>query len=293
MWLKNCTLVSVMKFYSSLLVVLTLAAAHAFGSPDILGVDDRQDLPSKTLKKDLVQTDLERHLDEVVFIEIEYPDETLSVCSGALVSANIVLTARHCVFDDANQKFKEISSIVVSANYNKTKKNSANGTYIKISQDSGYSSGDFAVIVLDRDLGIEFGFLNFKQIDFSAPQDIFLAAYHGDKNGILSYQACKSLPYLNYLSDDGKIRYVESSATMRHGCDSQGGSSGGPIIQCKDSACYIVGVHIAGSQHDNNKKIVQLEDPRCSEGKWACGNTATVSADIVTLINETVKEQAQ
>ena len=213
------------------------------------------------------------------------------VCSGGLVTPQIVATAAHCVV--SNGVTSAISSIKISPPGANTSETSITAGVIKIIHPYGFRNAtsyidpdDIAFLVLDRtfDGSNNLTLANYEMtrsiINSGAAINIF--GYGTTANGGYS----TNIPYTFNAKAMAQRLYFGNSWNERtyinYQNDFQGatcpGDSGGPAVAKYLGVFYLVSINSGGSGPCSN-------DP--DRGNW--GSTATIPGEYTSLFNEATK----
>ncbi|HAZ14111.1 MAG: hypothetical protein A2X86_02905 [Bdellovibrionales bacterium GWA2_49_15] len=206
-------------------------------------------------------------------------------CTGSLVSANVVLTNGHCVFDQDAQKF--YSKFTFSPGYQtspgplgeiKVKK-----VYVSTSFQAKKTDIDYGFLVLEEPVGNRTGWLGVRTMELSwYRSNRFYVAGYGSNFGLLSAiittQAVNAKPCQ-------VSRPTLLGRALVHNCDTGPGNSGSPLFTYVGGSPYIVGVHFSGASGDR-------ENAACADSIWpgVCENYATKSELFLKTMKEIIAE---
>ena len=226
-----------------LLIILVLFSDCLMAEPveGIFGNDDREAIYDPN-NDELSETK------NVGRLAITTQDGKGFTCSGTIVGPNLVLTSAHCFVDSFNDTIRRGKTVFnlrqsgdlypyepVAASkvylpdsyfYNK----SVNAGYLSLSQ----SSNDYALVVLNENIGDALGWHGVSYDTDEDEQDVEILSYPGDKNNHLMYEQCSAIENYNneYIYDID--------------CDIVAGSSGGALL---DKNSVVVGIVSSGNKY--------------------------------------------
>lgn len=219
-------------------------------------------------------------LGRVVGFSPSTPANSIGVCTGSLIKADIVLTNAHCVVDESGSGEESQAVWFLPNLYNGTLKDGANfeqvwklragqsvdipdlaavqtmvyGTRFQPRNDVAFAD-DWALLKLDRPLGEAYGTIGWKSIaenQLRAQQNgtLVLAGYHED------FPKGKEGLSLGFHKGCSFTRLHEDA--LLHDCDTIEGSSGSPILGWVNNNYQAVALNNAWYPSLNANKAVQM-----------------------------------
>jgi V8-like Glu-specific endopeptidase len=226
----------------------------------ILGEPVENEVPDKTNQKTIFGPD-----DRVPFDDTSFPYRTVGrvetaagSCTGTMVGRRLMVTAQHCVNRLGSGG---IGWMKFTPAYNNgyAPYGSANARHIYYSERIDASdllspwetAFDWAVVVLDRNLGAEIGFMGYMTYNSAWNGGNYWEniGYPGDHGSHVPVWTPKGPidSVSSFVASDGDIGY-----RLEHHIDIVGGHSGGPLYGYWNDLPYIVGVQSGENSATNS-----------------------------------------
>lgn len=171
---------------------------------------------------------------KIAFLVIKYPNGKTYIGSGNLISADMVLTAGHCIYSKENGGWAQSIAVYPGNNGDYAPYGVAYSKRlmsVKGWTDNESSEYDIGAVKLDRNIGSSVGWFG---LTTAMEGSITLSGYHGDLNRRMATET-------GVISD-------HTGNNVFYKLDSTGGSSGSGVYNSKQQ---ILAVHAYGSSNLN------------------------------------------
>ena len=184
-----------------------------------------------------------------------------SVCTGFLVGPDLMLTNEHCV--PASASAESCRALKVSFGWDPAQ-GIAPATAYNCQAVTSDASLDYALVQLDRPAGNTWGILRLAQSPPKAHAAMAVIQYPFPDSG-------KKIARKNCVVDTVGVDGVASGmhADFSHTCDTDGGSSGSPVVGAKDGLVYGLhhwGFDLIGDYVALNRAVLMTELPSLPTG---------------------------
>ncbi len=236
---------SIQKYFPSLLSLLVLAVFFTLPVPkkpldslkSVFGTDDRREL-------ELSHTPF----GAIGRIELQAPGiipwlnaKGTPICTGTLVSRDLVLTNSHCLLDRETGQLTS-KTVWFRPSFGKEKADvgaRAVKVWMGTLHPSRERAHDWALIKIDQPFGETYGWLDFaplwEDLPFSSSSVSFIAYATDYRDG--------GVPIIH--SDCRLTAFDSRGSYFRHDCDMNAGSSGGPLLRFSAGKPYILAINAA------------------------------------------------
>ena len=228
-------------------------------------------------------------------IEISNADEGFT-CTGTLIDLDIVLTNAHCLMDrQTKQPFIPRNSSPDNPAQIRFSPSMIRGVSLNTAKVIDYRYGtadpdnhlgdDWAILKLDQPLGALYGYLGWRDLDFSNPKilqatrnRLTLVGYAGDypTQSTNEYGIAGETAGMNEgCSIEGVVTQKSLKGVLLHRCDTNPGASGGPIFaKFSNGNYYILGLHSGGFnlrqwQLLSNGEVSKVINRGVTVSRWA------------------------
>ncbi|MBD2069517.1 trypsin-like peptidase domain-containing protein [Leptolyngbya sp. FACHB-671] len=183
------------------------------------------------------------------------------ICTGTLVSGDVVLTNAHCVVDITTQQLSQAIRFMPNLINNQIP-DAADVAYVEgvyvgtdfSDRPSHPHPDDWAFLKLDKPFGEKYGWLGWSSLPISTlsspeyQEQLIFVGYSGDYPN--------ENPGATAGAQFGCSILDEMEEVLLHNCDTFGGSSGGPILGLVDGELKIVAINTAEAVDTESGEII-------------------------------------
>lgn len=218
------------------------------GQADGNSSDDLIMASSKKESKSLLGVYLRKHVEA----SAAYPARTVGLlnggCTATLIGPGHILTAAHCVFDRAKQRFFDSLYFSPGQNLDYQPYGGSLGRTVYMPKDyalKGGAENDYALIALNESVGMELGWMGFA-VHKSREESYHLQGYPGDKSFASLWKvSCPLVAKSDFLGS--------------HLCDTFSGMSGSSFYRFTDpeeTLPIVEGIHLFGERNANGARLI-------------------------------------
>lgn len=176
-----------------------------------------------------------------------------TACSAGHIGNHLVLTAAHCVMAES---IDDCSSTAVEWGIRGDFETGISGRCVRIL---------FAELTSDRDLAL---FEIDHAPDAQLRIDVCRTRGPGDRVFLLSHPGRRSLEWSGSCMLEPTPESVVGRGRVGHTCDSEAGSSGGPLLDAE--TLEVVGIHVGGAGAINQATLLSLSLDLFKPEGWSC-----------------------
>lgn len=209
-----------------------------------------------------------------------------SVCTGAIISEdNHFITNNHCVASQNAVSQTEFLFNFEAANCNgsgsKQAQSTTGGTFLATSGPL-----DYTLLQLNADAEAVFGHLELAPVSVSTNTEIYIPQHPGGREKEIAFNEGLGGDACRVRRTNVSIQGFQSGANLGYSCDTEGGSSGSPVIRASDNAMIALH-HLGGcNNHGTYMRDIMPEiegflspsddggDPAANSCETRCGGQA-------------------
>lgn len=164
--------------------------------------------------------------------------KVVSVCTGWLISDDLMVTNHHCIPGNREDGFEVISASLLMNYLQEGDTGGVERFKVDLRPIETDPALDYTIVRVDGNPGRKYGTVPLGARDPEGREELFIIQHPAGKAKRLARRNCRA------------DKATERPEEIRHFCDTLGGSSGAPVFSDNDMA--LVGLHFAGIQDQVN-----------------------------------------